>query len=219
MFGLLLALTAPAAPASDGALEARLVNYLQNQTAHLAGDIAIEVTMPAVALAECRSPQPFLPGRNTRLAGRITVGVQCPGDRPPTRYFQAYVAIITPYYVAARALNSGEVITHRDIRRASGDITRLSPNIATDANVLVGKVAARRIAEGMPLTDNMVEHQMVIERGDTVRLIAEGAGFSITTEGKALGNAPLGGQVRVRTQRGTIVTGIGQDGNTVVIRR
>ncbi len=217
--GLLFALGAPAAPAGNGVLETRLVNYLQNQTAHMAGEVAVEVTMPAVALAPCRSPQPFLPGRNTRLSGRITVGVQCPGGRPPTRYFQAYISIITPYYVAARPLGPGQLITHRDIKRATGDITRLSPHIATDAGVLVGKVTARRIAEGMPLTDTMVERQMVIKRGDRVRVIAEGTGFSITTEGQALGNAPIGGQVRVRTRGDTIVTGISRDGNTVTVQR
>lgn len=216
--GCLLLLLTPAALAGNDALKNTLVNYLRAQTAHVDGRVDIEVIMPAVALAGCRSPQPFLPGRNARLMGRITVGVKCPGDRPPTRYFQAYISVIGPYFVAAHTIEPGALISAADIKRVTGDITRLSPNITTHPATLLGMVASRRIAEGMPLTDNMFRHEMVIKRGDRVRVIADGAGFSITTSGKALNSAAIGGEVRVRTRGGTTVTGTSRNGNTVVIR-
>lgn len=40
--------------------------------------------------------------------------------------------------------------------------------------------------------------QMVIKRGDTVTLEAGGPGFSITREGVAVGDAPVGGRVMIK---------------------
>lgn len=216
--GVLLTLIAPGALAAGDALHATLAAYLRAQTAQVDGQVSVDVTMPRVRLAPCRSPQPFLPGRSKRLAGHITVGVKCPGDRPPTRYFRAYISVETPYFVAAHPLKTGELITPSDLKRVTGDITRLSPGVVTKPAALLGMVTARRVAAGMPLTENMVTREMVIKRGDRVSVIAKGAGFSITTSGKALNSAPIGGEVRVRTQGGTTVTGISRDGNTVVIR-
>lgn len=213
-----LLLIAPVALAGNAALEEALVNYLKAQTAHVRGDVEIELTMPDVALAACRSPQPFLPGRSARLSGRVTVGVKCPGDRPPTRYFQAYISIIAPYFVAAKTIEPGAVISADDIERVTGDITRLSPSITKRPAALLGMVATRRVAEGMPLADSMFRPVIAIKRGDRVRVVADGAGFSITTSGKALNNAGIGDEVRVRTDSGATVTGVSRDASTVVVR-
>jgi len=43
-----------------------------------------------------------------------------------------------------------------------------------------------------------VKPEMVIKRGDTVTLEAGGEGFSITRDGVAMGDAPVGGRVMIR---------------------
>ena len=40
--------------------------------------------------------------------------------------------------------------------------------------------------------------EIVIKRGDTVTLEAGGTGFSITREGVAMGDAPVGGRVMIK---------------------
>ncbi len=206
------------AQADDAAMQQLLTDYLRSQTA-AEGEVDISVTMPAVAMPACNNPRPFLPGRNPRVAGNITVGVQCPGDRPATRYFQARVNVIADYYVAARDLMPGDVIGMADIRREQGDLSRLPGNVATRPEALVGMSASRRVAAGRALSESMVHAPVAIKRGELVRVVAVGPGFSITTEGKALNAAPLGGDVRVSTQEGSIVIGRSTNENTVTITR
>lgn len=218
MCGILLALLASSgAAAANRDLHATLMAFLQEQTADINGQAAIEISMRDVPLGPCHAPRPFLPRRGTRLGGYVTIGVKCPGDQPLTRYFRAYIGIETTYFVAAHTLKSGERIAPADLKRVSGDVTRLSPGVVTDPTKLLGMITARRVAQGVPLTKNMVQREMAIKRGDRVKVIAKGTGFTITTSGEALNSAPIGGQISVRTQGGATVTGSIRGENTVII--
>jgi len=215
---LILALTSAAATSAETNLEQRLSDFLRAQ-APATGEVQVAITPSRAALSECRNPKPFLPGRNARVAGNLTVGVQCPGDRPATRYYQARVSVVADYYVAARALMPGDVLGMGDIRRERGDLSRLPQNVATNTQALLGMAVTRRVAAGRPLGARMVKQPVAIKRGERVRVIATGTGFSITTQGKALNGAPLGGSVRVSTNDGSVVVGTSTDANTVTLRQ
>jgi flagella basal body P-ring formation protein FlgA len=204
-----LALAAPA-------LESTLVTFLKAQNAHAPGAVHITVHRPRVHMSHCHSPQPFLPG--TRTAGRITVGVRCPGDKPAIRYFQADVRIVGLYFVTAHTIKPGETITRTDIRPTQGDLTRLSGTVVTNPADVLGQVAVRRIGAAMPLRTNMVARPKAIKRGDSVRIVARGQGFSITTDGIALSGAALGDAIRVRTAGGQVLTGVTRPGHMVNVR-
>lgn len=200
-------------------LEQLLVDFLYAQSQRDAAAVQIEVRMPRLSMPACREPAPFLPARNTRIVGNLTVGVRCPGDHPSVRYFQARVTVSADYYVAARSLMPGDVITPADVRMETGDLSRLPGDVATDLESLLGQAVTRRVAPGRPLINSMVEAPTAIDRGERVRVLAVGTGFSIASQGQALSAAPLGGTVRVRTDEGSIVSGIASDENTVTIRR
>lgn len=216
--GMVLMATAFIGAAASPDLEQQLADFLRAQ-APSNGEVQVSITPSRVTMPECHRPQPFLPGRNTRVAGNLTVGVQCPGDRPATRYYQARVMVVADYYVAARSLMPGDVLGMSDVRRERGDLSRLPHNVATSAPELLGQAITRRVAAGRPLSESMVKAPVAIERGAHVRVIATGPGFSITTAGKALNAAPLGGNVRVSTTEGSIITGTSTDTNTVTLRQ
>jgi flagella basal body P-ring formation protein FlgA len=54
--------------------------------------------------------------------------------------------------------------------------------------------------------------------GQTVRVVAVGPGFTISSEGSVMNNASPGQQVRVKTPGGQIISGIVKDGSTVEIQ-
>ncbi len=54
--------------------------------------------------------------------------------------------------------------------------------------------------------------------GQSVHVVADGAGFAISADGSAMNNAAPGQQVRVKTASGQIITGIVKDSQTVEIR-
>ncbi|OLL29296.1 flagella basal body P-ring formation protein FlgA [Burkholderia sp. SRS-W-2-2016] len=200
------------------AIHTAALAFLQQQSAGLPGKVEITVA-PAFprGLAACTALEPFLP-TGARLWGRLTVGVRCAGERPWTLYLQARIALHATYYLASRAMAPGEVLNAADLVAREGDLSGLPQAIVTDPSQAVGSVSLVRIASGMPLRRDMLRSASAVTFGQTVRVVAAGAGFSISSEGSAMNNAAPGQQVRVKTANGQIISGVVKDGGTVEIQ-
>ncbi|NML32066.1 flagellar basal body P-ring formation chaperone FlgA [Paraburkholderia antibiotica] len=200
------------------AIHAAALAFLQQQAIGLPGKVDITVA-PAFprGLAACSALAPFMP-TGARLWGRSTVGVRCAGEHPWTIYLQARIALHATYYLAARAMAPGEVLTAADLVARDGDLSGLPQAIVTDPSQAVGSVSLVRIAGGMPLRRDMLRSASAVAIGQTVRVVAAGDGFSISSEGSAMNNASPGQQVRVKTANGQIISGIVKDGGTVEIQ-
>lgn len=200
------------------AIHAAALAFLQQQAVGLPGkvDITVAAAFPR-GIAACSSLEPFMP-TGARMWGRTTVGVRCAGGRPWTIYLQAHVSLHATYYLAARAMGPGEVLTAADLVARDGDLTGLPQAIVTDPSQAVGSVSLTRIAAGMPLRIDMLKSASAVSFGQTVRVVAAGDGFSISAEGSAMNNASPGQQVRVKTANGQIISGIVRDGATVEIQ-
>ncbi|MFM0058115.1 flagellar basal body P-ring formation chaperone FlgA [Paraburkholderia phytofirmans] len=213
---------APAAPLpgqqDPEAIRSAALAFLQQQSAGLPGKVDITVA-PAFprGLADCTMLEPFMPS-GARLWGRMTVGVRCAGERPWTIYLQARISLHATYYLAARAMSPGEVLTAADLVARDGDLTGLPQAIVTDPSQAVGSVTLTRVAGGMPLRRDMLKSASAVSIGQTVRVVAAGDGFAISAEGSAMNNASPGQQVRVKTANGQIISGIVKDGSTVEIQ-
>lgn len=213
---------APAAPLpgqqDPEAIRSAALAFLQQQSTGLPGKVDITVA-PAFprGLAACTTLEPFMPS-GARLWGRMTVGVRCAGERPWTIYLQARIALHATYYLAARAMAPGEVLTAADLVARDGDLTGLPQAIVTDPSQAVGSVTLTRVAGGMPLRRDMLKSASAVSIGQTVRVVAAGDGFAISAEGSAMNNASPGQQVRVKTANGQIISGIVKDGATVEIQ-
>jgi flagellar basal body P-ring formation protein FlgA len=168
-------------------------------------------------LAACATLQPFLPN-GARLWGRTTVGVRCTSGHPWTVWLQAKVAVTATYYVAARAMNPGEVVTDADLVGRDGDLTMLPQSIVTAPSQAVGSVTLMRVGAGLPLRQDMLKNAQQVTAGQTVQVVAQGNGFQISSEGSALSNAQPGQPVRVKTAAGQIIMGIVKNSSTVQIQ-
>jgi flagella basal body P-ring formation protein FlgA len=58
----------------------------------------------------------------------------------------------------------------------------------------------------------------VIKSGDIVKVVVHGNGFSIATDGVALGQAETGQPVRIRLDNGKMLQGIAQSGRRVEVK-
>jgi len=212
--------SAPAATPGqqDGeAIRHAAATFLQQQTAGLPGKTTVSVAAAFPrGLAACTTLEPFLP-TGARLWGRTTVGVRCAGERPWTIYLQAKVSVMATYYVAARQIAPGEALTAADLVARDGDLTVLPLAVITDPSQAVGATALARVAAGLPLRQDMLKSAASVSIGQTVRVVAAGQGFTISTEGSVMNNAAPGQQVRVRMAAGQIVTAIVKDAGTVEI--
>ncbi|QCP47789.1 flagellar basal body P-ring formation protein FlgA [Trinickia violacea] len=211
----------PAAPAGqeDGeSIRQAALAFLQQQAQGLPGNVSITVNQVFPrGLAACASLTPFMP-TGSRMWGRTTIGVRCVGDRPWTLYVQARVSVQATYYVSARALAPGDVLSAADLVARDGDLTTLPMAVIIDPSQAVGSVALMRVSEGMPLRRDMIRSASAVTVGQTVRIVANGQGFSISSEGSAMNNASPGQTVRVKTAAGQIIQGVVKDGGTVEIQ-
>ncbi|HTJ91839.1 MAG TPA: flagellar basal body P-ring formation chaperone FlgA [Pararobbsia sp.] len=182
-------------------------DFLRQQATGLPGRVTI--TVPPVAprgLAACDNLQAFMaPG--APLWGRTTVGVRCIADKPWTFYVVARISVKATYYVAAREILPGDVIQAGDLLPRDGDLAVMPRAIVTDPSQAIGAVAQMRITPGLPLRSDVIRSTSAIQLGQTVKVVAEGNGFSISVDGSAMNNASPGQQVRVKTDSGQLVVG------------
>jgi len=203
----------------DGQLiHAAALDFLKEQANGLPGQVELSVAQAFPrGLAACDTLQAFMPP-GARLWGRTTVAVRCTSGHPWTVWLQAKVSIHATYYVAARAMMPGEVISDADLVPRDGDLTMLPASIVTVPSQAVGSITLMRVSLGFPLRQDMLKSAAQVTAGQSVRVVAEGDGFSISSEGSALSNATPGQPVRVKTSTGQILMGIVKDSSTVQIQ-
>jgi len=219
---LLLAVTthAQTAPGRQDHAVLRQVaeQFLRAQTAGMPGEteITIGTIDPRLNLAACPIPQAFL-SSNNRAWGRTTVGLRCAAPVNWTVYVQAKVSVKSEYVVAAASLAQGQVIKKEDLTKMKGDLSMLPLGTIIDVTQAIGQTVARSLPQGAPLRKDVLRSQRAVQQGQAVRVVTNGPGFSVSTEGKAQTNANEGQPVQVLTNGRQVVTGTARMGGVVEV--
>ncbi len=205
------ACTASAPAFAADTASAVIEKYLQVQTAGLPGKVTISLEgRGTAALPACDTPEAFLPPGATPW-GRVSVGVRCQTERPWTRFVQAHVSVEGSYFVAARAIDAGRPLGAGDVAERTGDLTRLPRSVITSATELAGVVTVNRVAPGAPLRKELVRGVTVIQQGQAVKVVAQGQGFVVSTEARAMTGAAVGAVVQAKTRDGRLVSGVADE--------
>lgn len=214
---LLVSAIAPAADLQDPvALQAHAERFLKTQAAGLPGKVTIEVTPPRNPLPACAALDAFQPA-GSRRSGKITVGIRCLAPSRWTVYLAAQVRVIGHYAVTTQPLTANHVLTAADIVLREGDLGSLPADVVTDIDAMLGYRAVSGLAVGAPLRRALLRPPLAVQQGQTTRLVLNGPGFSVQSQGQALANASRGDRVRVKTRSGQVVSGVAQDGQQVVV--
>ena len=209
--------TAPPLLRQDAAvLRSTVDQFLRTQSVGLPGEVQITVGQldAHLNLAACPTPEAFLP-TGSRVWGKTTVGVRCTAPAIWTVYVTAQVKVLSEYLASAAPLASGQLVGTGDLMKVKGDLTALPAGILTDPAQAVGRTVAMSMAPGSPLRQDVLKTVQAIQQGQAVRLVSSGAGFSVTTEGRALNNAGVGQIAQARTSGGQVVSGVARAGGFV----
>lgn len=198
--------------ASAGDLTAQLNQFFKSrygETGQNADTLSVVVKTPQSQWPDCAAPQFSLPG-NSRMWGNMSVAANCDQNR---RYIQVQVQMTGDYLVAARRVIRGGTLTADDVKIQRGRLDTLPARTVMSAEEVTDAVALRDIIPGQPLTLMMVRQPWRVKAGQNVTVTANGGGFSISSEGRAMNNATTAQLVRVRMSSGQIVSGkVGADG-------
>lgn len=216
--GLALAQTPKPQSQSPESLRQFTEQFLKAEAIGLPG--TVQVTAGAVDarlnLPACAALQAFLPP-GSRVWGKTTVGVRCNAPTPWTIYVSAQVQVHGTYYLSAAPLSQGQSIALPDIVRTQGDLSALPAGVITDPQQALGRTLVMALTAGTPLRSDLLRSAAAIQQGQTVRIIASGAGFAVSTEGRALAGAAEGQYVQARTTGGQVVSGIARTGGIVAL--
>jgi flagella basal body P-ring formation protein FlgA len=166
-------------------------------------------------LAPCARVEPYLPP-GVRLWGNSRLGLRCVEGRVHWNVFlPVTVKAYGQAWVMRRDVMSGTALTEADLVAAEVDwAEEPSPVLATPQQ-WVGQVALRTLMTGQTLRQNMVRPAQVFQAGATVRVVAQGTGFQIASDGQALAAGVVGQLVKVRMDNGRIMAGTVLDARTV----
>lgn len=199
---------------------ASLKLFVERETSGLPGRVEIVVGTldPRTRPAPCTRVVPFVPS-GTKLWGRATIGLKCEDGAPWSAYLPVQISVHAPALVAARSLSAGQALHESDFRLEEVDLTREPPGLVGDAGLIANMVLSRPLAGGQAVRREHLRARPVVVSGDPVRVVVAGAGFSVSTDAKALAAATDGETVRVQTASGRVLTGVARPGRTVEIRR
>lgn len=188
-----------------------------NETGAPRASVEVGPVDARIASQPCDQIDLMLPAAN-RLRGRIQVGVRCRSPHAWAAWVPATIQITGTYYVASHQLPPGKTLDMGDLEARTGDLSMLPPSVVQQPADVVGRVLLTSVAANQPLRAESLRLPIAVQAGQTVKLIAEGGGFQVSSDGRALNQAAVGQVAQVRTANGNVVSGIAQSAGVVAIQ-
>lgn len=168
-----------------------------------------------LTLAPCGAVEPYVPP-GMRLWGKTRVGLRCVDGRTRWNVFlPVQVKAFGQAWVVKGDVAAGTVLAEGDAVLAEVDWAQENNSVLADPALWVGQTTTRRLSTGETLRAGLVKPAQVFQAGATVRVVAQGSGFSVTADGQALSPGVIGAQARVRIDNGRILSGVVLDVRTV----
>ena len=220
LIAVLLIVFACATGASDDLVRDTAERYVRTQTHGLPGAVSVQVGQldASSRLPPCTSLEGYTPS-GARLWGKTHVGVRCLGPNAWSILLPVNISVTGNYLVTARPLTAGQVLQASDLLTMRGDLASLPSGVVTEVASAIGKSLKNSLAAGQPLRAEILLAPLLVKQGQSVKLIARGDGFTVSSEGKALNNASAGQVVQIRVASGQIISGIVLSDGTVEINR
>ena len=184
-------------------------------------DVSVQVRPldQRLRLAECGQSLTSLMPQNGRPLGPVSVGVRCNGSAPWTLYVRTEVSAQLTLPVLTRTLPRGAIIADNDLEMVSRAISNSPRALILDPKAVIGLETKRSLPAGSTLHHNQLAAPVLVERGQSVTLVAGGSGLQVRMQGQATANAAAGERLRVINESsGRRVEGIVNADGTVRIQ-
>ena len=194
-------------------LNSQLTAWFSQRLAGFSDEVVVTIRTSPNLLPSCEQPALSVSG-SAKLWGNVNVLARCANEK---RYLQVAVQATGNYVVAAVPIARGSVLQTNSVTLKRGRLDQLPPRTMLEMNQAQDAVSLRDVAPGQPIQLSMLRQSWRVKAGQQVMVVANGDGFSINSEGKALNNAAVAQNARVRMSSGQVVSGtVDSDGNILI---
>lgn len=167
-------------------------------------------------LAQCRETLEAFVANNGTVQTRTTVGVRCHTPAPWTIYVPVAVETEAPVLVLRRALARRARVEALDVELQTRRLPGIASNFVNDMSALSGRRLRRALPAGTPLTTDVLDRDVLVQRGQQVTLVAASGGIEIRAQGKALSDGSAHDRIRVQNMNSLkIVEGVIEKAGTI----
>jgi len=134
-------------------------------------------------------------------------------------FAQPSLADRLPFLVPTKTIYPGQIIPDAGLNEKLFYIKReAAPLYASKISQVAGKTARRTLVAGKPIAMNALSEPVLVERGQSVRMVFSSGSLTISSTGIALSPAGVGDVVRLRNiDSGVVVSGrVAQDGHVEI---
>ena len=209
--------------ADASALYDNAQRWLDQALADSAGKLPLrmEVTVGELdhrlKLAPCLQVDPYIPS-GTQLWGKTRLGLRCTqGASRWNVFLPITVKAFGPAWVIKGQVPQGRALTAADAMPMEVDWAEFSSSIVANEADWIGQTATRMLTTGQTLRQGMVRPAQVFQAGASVRVVAQGPGFQVSSDAQALSAGVVGQMARVRMENGRVSSGVVLDMRTVKI--
>lgn len=166
-------------------------------------------------LAPCARIEPYVPV-GARLWGKARIGLRClEGSTRWNVFLPITVHAYGLAWVVKGNISAGSILTEDDAMEAEVDWSESPSPIVSKSSQWVGAMATTALSTGQALRQISIKPAQVFQAGAQVRVLAQGPGFTITSDGQAMSAGVVGQLTQVKMENGRILPGIVIDSRTV----
>jgi len=168
-------------------------------------------------LAPCGNVEPYIPV-GVRLWGKTRIGLRCVDGI--SRWNVSLPLTVEAWgnaWVVKGQVLAGTPVTQADVVEVEVNWAQDSSPVLKNRSLWLGQTATRMLTTGQVLRQGMVRPSQVFQAGASVRVVAQGAGFQVSSEAQALSAGVVGQSARVRMENGSVAVGTVLDMRTVKI--
>jgi len=169
-------------------------------------DVKVGKLDPRLKLAPCQHIDTYLP-HGLPVWGATRIGLRCTqGAKLWNVSIPIQVSVYAQATVLKSALPAGTVLEAGQLTQAEVDIAAAPGAAVPDPLLVVGRTLGRGLAAGATLRQTDLKARQFFAAGDMVRVTAVGRGWSVETQGQAVGPGIEGQNVNVRTEAGRLLS-------------
>lgn len=189
----------------DHHLHSQIIQQAENFIKQQIDDKAysrVEISMgtldPRLRLEQCSQPLTAKLAPGSRLVGKASIHVKCPGQKLWTVFINSQIKLFKPVVYSARPLRREHILRKQDLMTRETELSQLQQGYYTNIDDLIGMQLKRRLPQQQLLKVNHVKPATLIKRGEVVSIIAENSQYSVKMSGKAMMDGAKGDRIRVK---------------------